>query len=145
MTRKFIGIALALLLGIYLPYAFAMGELVIVTKETQAKEGLRFTLNAERVSPEVVLVRIEASKEGKLKNLRSVSMTLGKTKAHENGSPMLSAPLQTSSGKNGSVIATFQLTSDLADKCSVDLTVPETAMSYTIYAVELKGYVVDRK
>ncbi len=145
MARKFAWITVLLMVCACIRFAFAMGEVVIVTKETQAKLGLNFSLEAERVSKEVVLVRVEVPREGKLKALRSVGMSIGKTKAFENGSPMLSAQLQTTPGKNGSWVATFQLAPELADKCSVDLNVPESDRTYTIYAVELKGYVTDRK
>ena len=122
-----------------------LGGLVPVTKATQAKEGLIFTLTAERVSPEVVMVQMEIPREGKLKALRSVGMSLGKTKAFESGSPALSAQLQTTTGPNNSWVAHFQLTPELADRCTVDLNVPSGPMWYVIYAVEVKGYITDRK
>jgi hypothetical protein len=75
-----------------------LGELVPVTKQTQAAEGLTFTLAAERVSNEVVMVRMDISREGKLKALRSVGMSLGKKQAFESGSPALHAPLETTKG-----------------------------------------------
>lgn len=122
-----------------------LGGLVPVTKATQAKEGLNFTLTAERLSKEVVMVRIDVPREGKLKELRSVGMSLGKTKAFESGSPALSAPLKTTTGTNGSWSVSFQLSAELADRCAIDLNVPQGPMYYVIYAVELKGYVTDRK
>ena len=119
-----------------------MGELILVTKQTQAKLGLKYTLTAERVNKEVVMVHVEIPREGKLKELRSVSMTIGQG----SGSPMLHAALQTTPGKNGSWSATFQLSPELADKCSVDLLVPNVGgVEYVVYAVQLKGYVTARK
>lgn len=147
MTRKFTWVTVLLLLCVCVQQAFAEGALIRVTKENQARLGLRYTLSAERVSPEVVLVQMEIPREGKLKKLRGVSMSIGKTKALDNGSPILAAPLQTRPGKDGAWVVSFQLASDLADRCSVDLNVPEDAsgVSYEIYGVEIKGYITDRK
>jgi hypothetical protein len=122
-----------------------MGELIHITKETQAKQGLKYTLTAERVSKDVVLVQMEIPREGKLKDIRSISMSIGRRKAVDEGSPMLAAPLHIRTGKNDSRIVSFQLTSDLADRCSIDLWMPYVDLSYDVYAVELKGYITDRK
>ena len=103
------------------------------------KLGLDFTLDAERVDAEAVLVRMEIQRTGKLKNLRSVSMRIG------SGRPLVAATLQTTPGKKGSWVVTFQVSPELADKCSVDLIVPVAGRTYLVYAVELKGYVKDRK
>ena len=65
------------------------------------------------------------------------------------GSPEVSADLQMSPGKNGSVVVAFQLSPALADKCDISLvlpTVPVEPMNYEyFYAVALKGYVTVRK
>jgi hypothetical protein len=117
-----------------------MGSVTAVTKQTQAKLGLNFTLVADRVDDEAVLVRMEIPREGKLKHLRSVSLRIGP------GRPLVAATLQTTPGKNGSWVVSFQLCPDLADKCSIDLIVPSDPLPYEVYyAVELKGYVTDRK
>ena len=101
--------------------------------------GLNYTLIAERVDAEAVLVQIEIPREGKLKNLRSVSMRIGPER------PLVAATLQTTPGKNGSWVVSFQLSPDLADKCSIDLIDPSSGRTYVVYAVELKGYITDRK
>jgi hypothetical protein len=142
MAKKLVLVTMVLMLCACIQQAFAMGELIVVTKQTQAKLGLKFTLVAERVDKEAVLVQMEVPREGKLKTLRSVSMTIGQG----SGSPMLHAALHTTPGKNGSWSATFQLSPELADKCSVDLVVPNVGgVEYVVYAVQLKGYVTDRK
>lgn len=145
MSRKFVCLTVLLLFCASLKIAFAMGEVIIVTKATQAKQGLKYTLTAERVSKDVVLVHMEIPREGKLKDFRSVSISIGKQKPLENGSPLLSAPLQTRTGEGGSRTVSFQLASDLADRCSIDVYMPYEALSYDVYAIELKGYVTDRK
>jgi hypothetical protein len=139
MAKRFVWIMMVLMLCACLQQAFAMGDVMLVTKQTQAKLGLNFILTAERVGAEAVLVRMEIPRKGKLKNLRSVSMRIG------SGRLLVSAPLQTSPGKNGSLVVSFKLAPDLADKCSIDLTGPYEGLSYVIYAVELKGYVKNRK
>lgn len=139
MAKKFVWIMTMFLACACLQVAFALGSVVEVTKQNQAKIGLNFTLTAERVDAEAVLVRMEIPRKGKLQNLRSVSMRIGP------GRPLVSATLQTTPGKNGEWVVTFQVAPEMANKCSVDLIVPATARSYTVYAVELKGYVTDRK
>jgi hypothetical protein len=143
MSTNWTRIVIVLLLGLAAIRAAAMGEVVLVTRQNQEKLGLRFTLTAERVSNEAVLVRIEAPRQGKLRGLRLVSMTVGRE-----GTPLVHAPLYTTAGKDGAWVATFQLSPELADRCTVDLTTPfdpPSARSYLIYAVELKGYITERK
>ncbi|MCX6381886.1 MAG: hypothetical protein NT023_20820 [Armatimonadetes bacterium] len=141
MVKKFVWVAFTLVFCACLQHAFAMGELMIVTKETQAKLGLKYTLVADRVDDEAVLVSIEIPRKGKLKTLRSVSMRIG------NGRPKVSAVLQTTAGKSGAWTAAFQVSPDLAESCYIDLIVPspQSGMEYVVYAVELKGYVKARK
>ena len=140
MAKILVGVMMALLLLARLPQAFAMGSVTTVTKETQTKLGLNYTLIADRADAEAVLVRMEIPRKGKFKTLRSVSMRIG------TGRPRVAATLQTTPGKDGSWVVSFQLSSALADECSIDLIVPsEDPMSYEVYAVELKGYVTDRK
>lgn len=139
MARKFVWVTIMLIVCAYIPRAFAMGSLQVVTKETQVKLGLNYTLIAERVDAEAVLVHMEIPREGKLKNLRSVSMRIGP------GRPLVAVTLQTTPGKNSSWIVSFQLSPDLADKCSIELIDPSSRRTYVVYAVELKGYVTDRK
>lgn len=139
MAKKVLCVTILLMLCACIQRASAMGEVVSVTKETQLKLGLDFTLDAERVDAEAVLVRMEIQRTGKLKNLRSVSMRIG------SGRPLVAATLQTTPGKKGSWVVTFQVSPELADKCSVDLIVPVAGRTYLVYAVELKGYVKDRK
>jgi hypothetical protein len=141
MVKKIALITTILMLCACIQQAFAMGELIVVTKQTQAKLGLKFTLVAERVDKEAVLVQMEVPREGKLKTLRSVSMRIG------SGRPIVAATLQTTPGKNGSWVVSFQVSPEMADKCSVDLIVPSEGggMEYLVYAVEIKGYVTARK
>jgi len=119
-----------------------MGEVIEVTKKTQAKLGLVFTLAAERVDEQAVLVRMEIPRTGKLKALRSVGMRIGP------GRPIVYATLQPTPGRGGSWSMSFQVSPELADKCSIDLTTPHDpppGMSYLVYAVELKDYITERK
>ena len=140
MAKKFVWLVAALLLLARPPQAFAMGSVTTVTKETQSKLGLNYTLIADRADAEAVLVRMEIPRKGKLKTLRSVSMRIGA------GRPRVAATLQTTPGKDGSWVVSFQLSPALAEDCSIDLIVPsQDPMSYEVYAVELKGYVTDRK
>ena len=143
MAKRFVWLMVALLWGAHMPHAFAMSEGYFVTKATQAEQGLDYTLSAVRASDTAVLVSMEIQKVGKLKDLKRVTMTVG------TGSPIVSADLQTRPGKNGSVVVSFQLSPELADKCSIMLftpTVPVEPMNYEqFYAVELKSYVTDRK
>ena len=140
MGKKAVWVTIVLILCACIQQAFAMGELVVVTKATQAKLGLNFTLVAERVDAEAVLVRIEVPRAGKLKTLRNIGMSIGQ------GRPIVAATLQTTTGKDGSWIANFQVSPEMADKCSIDLLVPDVSGDeYLVYAVQLKGYVTDRK
>jgi hypothetical protein len=140
MAKMFVGVAVLLMLCVCIQPAFALGSVIIVTRETQAKLGLNYTLVADRVDAEAVLVRMEIPRNGKLKDLRSVKMRIG------SGRPLVSATLQTTPGKDGVWVVSFQLTPDLADKCSIDLILPsKDALTYEVYGVELKGYVTARK
>lgn len=125
-----------------------LGYIIKVTKQTQAKEGLNFTLVANRVSPEAVLVSMEIPREGKLKDVRSVTMNIrpilppsqSRPVSH---SPLVYATLQTTETKKGVWSVSFQLASDLAERCSVDLLIPKGLREYFHYAVELKEYITD--
>lgn len=143
MTKKLVGSMIVLLMLACAQPTFALSEGVVVTKKTQAESGLDFTLTAVRLSQDAVSVRMEIPVRGKLKNLKRVTMSIGQ------GSPLVSANLQTTPGKEGSLIVSFQLSPDLADKCSIYLVVPSknpTAFTYeSFYAVQLREYVTDRK
>ena len=109
--------------------------------------GVEFTLTAERASDTAVVVRMEIPGTGKLKDLKSVTMDIGDYKAGVSASPLLTAALETVPGKKGSVVVTFQLAPELAEKCSIRLgpLFPAEPMAYEYYSVELKGYVTTRK
>jgi len=138
MKKLLAGMMTAAMWCACIQHGLAMGEVTAVTKQTQAELGLTFTLVGDRVDDEAVLVRMEVSKEGKLKRLRSVRMRIGP------GRPLVAATLQTTPGKDGSWVGSFQLCPELADKCCIDLIVPSDPLSYEVYAVELKGYVTTR-
>jgi hypothetical protein len=124
-----------------------LGYVIKVTKQTQAKEGLNYTLEARRVSPEAVLVSMEIPREGKLKDVRSVTMSIRPHLPPTNGpvsySPLVSATLQTTESKSGVWSVSFQLSSELADRCSVNLLIPDGPgrRGYFYYAVEIKEYI----
>jgi len=141
MKKRLMGMMVVVMLCACLRSAFAMGSVTVVTKDNQAELGFDYTLVAERISDKAVLVQMEIFREGKLKDLRSVKLTIGQGE----GTPLLSAPLQTKPGKGGAWLVSFQLSPELADQCSIDLTVPSAPRTYEIYAAELKGYVTDRK
>jgi len=136
MAKRIVCVTVALMLCVCLQRAIAMGEGITVTKETQGRLGLNYALIADRVDDKAVLVRMEIPRKGKLKDLRSVTMNIGE------GRPIVSATLQTTPGKNGSWVVSFQLSPELADKCSIELILPSSEpLTYMFYAVELKGYV----
>lgn len=125
-----------------------LGFIISVTKQTQAREGLRYTLEARRVSPEVVMVTMEIPREGKLKDVRSATMSIRPNLPPSSGpvsySPLVSALLQTTEDKKGVWTVSFQLAPELAERCSVDLLIPRGPVrDYFYYAVELKGYITD--
>jgi hypothetical protein len=119
--------------------ALAMGSVVVVTRQTQARLGLTYTLVADRVDDAAVLVKMSIAREGKLAALRSVRLRIGP------GRPIVAAPLQTTPRRDGSWEVSFQVSPALAEKSWVDLTVPTGGPAYTVYAVELKGYVTARQ
>ena len=124
-----------------------LGYVIRVTKQTQAKEGLNYTLEAKRVSPEAVLVSMEIPREGKLKDMSRVTMSIRPLLPNSRSgpvsySPLVSAPLLTTESKKGVWSVSFQLASELAERCSVDLLIPK-AFEYFYYAVELKEYITD--
>src|SRR5258708_4400947 len=119
MTKKFALMLTTALLLAGIPRAFALGELMLVTKENQARIGVKFTLSAARVSDTSVAVQMEIPKEGKLKDLKKVTMDIGDYKPGVATSPMVSANLETKPGKNGSLLVSFYLSPEMADKCSI--------------------------
>ena len=139
MMKRIGLVVFVLLVGGFIQHALALGNVVTVTKQTQDKIGLTYSLKAGRVDDEAVLVQMEIPRTGKLKDLRSVSMRIGP------GRPEVSAVLQTNAGKDGAWVVNFQLSPAMADKCSVDLNTPISGRTYVIYAVELKEYVTKRK
>ncbi len=147
MARKLIWALIVLMMCASIPHAFAMSELINVTKETQAKLGVAFTLSAVRVSETAVLVRMEIPKQGKLKHLKRVTMDIGTYLPGVGSSPQVSADLATTPGNNGSLMVSFQLSPEMADKCSILLGPldPAVPMSSEYYSVELKGYVMNSK
>ena len=127
-----------------------LGYIIKVTKQTQAKEGLNYTLVADRVSPEAVLVSMEIPREGKLRSVRSVTMNIRPLLPPSHSgpisySPLVSATLQTTESKKGVWSVSFQLASELAERCSVNLLIPEGPREYFYYAVEIKEYITDRQ
>jgi hypothetical protein len=147
MANKFVWVLIALMSFADIPHTRAMGTLVTVTKETQAKLGVEFTLSAVRVSDTAVLVRMEIPKTGKLKELQRVTLDIGSDRPGVPASPLVSADLQTAPGKHGSLVVSFQLSPEMANQCSIRLgpLAPAIPMSYEYYSVELKGYVTDNK
>lgn len=139
MAKKLALAAVLLILCVSLPNSLALGGLVYVTKETQKELQLDFTLQAEKVDAEAVIVRMEVRKTGKLAKLRHISLDIG------SGRPMVHAILQTSKGKDASESVTFQVSPELAQKTYIGLNVPSATRSYTIYSVELKGYIVNKQ
>ena len=127
-----------------------LGYIIKVTKQTQAKEGLNFTLVANRVSPEAVLVSMEIPREGKLKDMSRVTLSIRPLLPPSRSgpvsySPLVSAPLLTTESKKGVWSVSFQLASELAERCSIDLLIPKGSREYFYYAVELKEYITDRQ
>src|SRR5579872_6507095 len=100
MARKLIWILIALMSFMRIPPAFAMSELILVTKATQGKLGVDFTLSAVRVSDSAVLIRMEIPKKGKLKDLKRVTMDIGTYVPGVASSPVVSADLETTPGQN---------------------------------------------
>ncbi len=147
MAKKFVWVMIALLVFTRIPHASSESLVMTVTKKTQAELGLNYTLSAVRASDTAVLVQMEIPKGSKLKTLKRVNLHIA-TGNPLGGSPLLSADLQTTPGKNGSVVVTFQLSPELADKCFLELITtspPATLSSEEFYAVELKGYITDKK
>lgn len=145
MSIRWIVVALALVAcGIA---ASAEGFLVTVTKETQAKLGVQFDLSAVRASPRSVLVRMEIPRTGKLKELKTVTMDIGDYRPGVASAPTVSAELATKTGKNGAILVAFQLAPEMAEKCSIRLgpLSPAEPEAYLYYAVELKGYITERR
>jgi hypothetical protein len=147
MAKKLLWLLIVLMLLAQIPPALALSELIAVTKDTQAKLGVQFTLSAVRVSETVVLVRMQIPKTGKLKDLQRVSLDIGTYPPGALTSPLVSADLATTPGKNGSLIVSFQLSPEMADKCTILLgpLAPALPESYVYCSVELSGYVTDNK
>lgn len=143
VKRTTVWAAILLMLCACVRPVLAMGLVEIVTKETQVKMGLDFTLTAERASPTAVLVRMEIPDKGNLRNLQQVALYIGTG----TGSPQIYAPLQTTAGKDGARMVSFQLSPELADRCSIALgpTVLSRPTLSHHYYVQLKGYLTDRK
>lgn len=131
-------------LSVCAPSVFALRGVMLVTKDTQAKLGLVFTLIAEKKSEDVVIIDMEIPRKGKLKSLHSVDLNLGTP----SGYPAISAPLQTKTGKNGAWLVRLQLSPEMAEKCSLDLSAdapPTAGVEGIVYSVAIKTYIAAKK
>ena len=73
-------------------------------------------------------------------------MDIGDYRTGTSGSPLVSANLQTTPTKSGALAISFQLSPELAEKCTIRLgpLYPAVALSWEYYAVVLKGYITER-
>ena len=144
MAKRLIWVLVVLMLLARTPRAFAMSELILVTRDNQAKVGVQFSLSAEQVSETAVIFRMEIPRKGKLKELRRVNLDIGDYKPGVGSSPTVSANLETTEGRGGSLIVSFQLSPQMAEQGSI-LLGPLTPLTPTTeyYSVELKSYITD--
>jgi len=139
MSKRAYLVIAALLLCLCVQRCKAMNEVVEVTHESQARSGVQFHLEANQMDSAAVLVRMEIPRNGKLKDLKSVTLRIG------SGRPIVDAVLQPKPGPGNSWIVVFQVSPSMADLAWVDLQVPGEPMTGLIYAVQLKGYVTQKK
>ena len=144
--NKSISVLLAMFcLAVSSAHAKAMSSLILVTKQNQAEVGVKFQLSAERVSDTSVIVKMQVPRAGTLKELKRVSMDIGDYKPGISTSPMLYADLQTTQGKDGSLTVSFQLSPQMAEKCSIllgPLTPAKPTREY--YSVSLQSFVTTK-
>ena len=110
----------------------------VVTKATQKEFELEYDLSAVR-EPEAVIISMTISKDGKLRDLRQVRLSI---LADNKKNFLIRAPLEMSE-LDGRVRVSAQLDPELAANASLDLVVEEGRSEY-YYAVSVAGYITDR-
>lgn len=139
MKRLFISLLTVILATWFAGRVFAMIVVQPVTKDTQAKDGLDFSLSAVPESG-TVWVQLEVPRKGKLATLSLVQIEV----KDKHGKEILLAPVATSDEK-GTTKAQFRLASEQAARCNIILvteasTPPAPAFAVN-YSVSLKGYI----
>jgi hypothetical protein len=128
-----------LLLAVAAAPAHAVIVVIPVTKDTQAKVGLDFTLFAVREA-DVVWVRFECPRKDKLRELAGINLEIKDAKGHE----IVLAPLEITEEK-GVIKTHFRLKPEHAERCNIVLIAeqskpPEPAFG-RYYSIQLKEYV----
>lgn len=142
MNRMFILLAAMLLSPLLTEKAFAVIEVRPVTKETQAKEDLDFTLAAVEEAGSV-WVDLQAPKNGKLATLSLVQLEVKDAKGKE----LLLAPLAVTN-KKGTISAHFRMALDQAEHSNIVLVTEQSKpkeLPFAInYSISLKSYIIGR-
>lgn len=145
MLTKLIGFVTIILCLISLT-ASGIGVGDLITKDTQEKMGVNFTLTAVRESAGSVLVKLVAPKEAKLANLSKVRLTIQK---EGDKHFLLWANLETTTDESGKIVSGFQISPELAEQSFIELVVetskPGKPAFERFYHVRVKDYIVDKK
>lgn len=143
MTRASLFLTVIVFLTAFAERGFALVELQPVTRDSQAQQGLDFTLSAIHESG-TVWVQLTVPRKGKLATLSRVQLEVKDAKGQE----VLLAPLATTD-ENGATTGYFRLTPEHAARCNVILVTEESkppAPYYALnYSVSLNGYVTGAK
>jgi len=110
----------------------------LVTKATQKELELEYELSAIR-EPEAVIVSMTITKDGKLKDLRQVRLSI---LAENQKNYLILAPLEMSQIE-GRVRVSAQLDPELAGKATLELVVEEGRSEF-YYAVRINDYITER-
>lgn len=143
MKRKLIPLLALLLLAGSAGTAFALIVVQPVTKDTQAKEGLDFTLSAASESG-TVWVKLAAPRKGKLATLSLVQLEVKDAQGKE----VLLAPVATTD-ENEVIHAHFRITPEHAKWCNVILVTeqskPPAPAFARHYSIAVKSYITQAK
>jgi hypothetical protein len=118
--------------------AYSSGVGKLVTKATQKELGLEFELSATR-EPDAVIVRMTVPKNGKLKDLRQVRLSI---LAENQKDFLVLAPLDMRA-ENGGLRVSAQLAPEFAAKATLDLVVEEGRRE-SFYSVKVADYIMER-
>lgn len=112
-----------------------------VTKHTQAKQGLDFTLSAQRDAEGEVQVKLEVPHTGKLEHVVRVELWI---MSEDPRKPVLVATLKPYDHEDSVTRVFLRLQSNLAEKAQLIL-IRKTEEDPTGYAIALRSYIQDRK
>ena len=128
--------------------SFALQMIEPITKESQARSGVKFTLKAVHVRvPDTVVVEIEAPLEGKLKSLSIIQVVLSEKDEFREGEMIdysMVIDVATTKTKDGKLKASFSMKPALAKKCHILLYTEVDETFAHVFDIRVREYIEEK-